>query len=52
MIRSSKIIPAVLSCIILVLSVKSCDVEEYRNYHKDALVTGEQIFLTKGDIKK
>ncbi len=52
MALSWKIIPAVLSCIILVLSVKSCDVEEYRNYHKDALVTGVQIFLTKGDIKK
>ncbi len=52
MIRSSKIIPAVLSCIILVLFVKSCDIEEYRAYHTDSLVTGEQKFFTDGEIKK
>ena len=52
MIRSSKIIPAVLSCIILILFVKSCNIQEYRDYHTDKYVNDEQEFLIDIELKK
>ena len=52
MVFSRKIIPLILVCIIWVLFVQSCDLDEYRAYHNETAVTGNQIFLTEGEIKK
>ncbi len=49
---SRTIIPLILSCVICLLFIQSCDIREYRDYHTDAVVSGDQTFLTKGIIKK
>ena len=52
MIFSRTIIPLVLSCVICILFIQSCDIREYRDYHTDTAVSGNQTFLTEGIIKQ
>lgn len=49
---SRTIIPLILSCVICFLFIQSCDIREYRDYHTDAVVGGDQTFLTEGIIKQ
>lgn len=49
---SRTIIPLILSCVICLLFIQSCDIREYRGYHTDAVVSGDQTFLTEGIIKQ
>lgn len=49
---SRTIIPLVLSCVICILFIQSCDIREYRDYHTDTAVSGDQTFLTEGIIKQ
>jgi hypothetical protein len=49
---SRTIIPLILSCVICILFIQSCDIREYRDYHADPVVGGDQTFLTEGIIKK
>lgn len=49
---SRTIIPLILSCVICILFIQSCDIREYRDYHADPVVGGDQTFLTEGIIKQ